>query len=113
MIRVLQSVVAFAVLAAFAGHASASITVGSATLTPCVKRYDGYCGSITRPLDPSGKVGGTIIIGFEFYPHPASVGKSIGTIIAQEGGPGDQRPVPATAMSACSRRCETVVVTSC
>jgi pimeloyl-ACP methyl ester carboxylesterase len=88
MIRVLQSVVAFAVLAAFAGHASASITVGSATLTPCVKRYDGYCGSITRPLDPSGKVGGTIIIGFEFYPHPASVGKSIGTIIAQEGGPG-------------------------
>ena len=73
---------------AWAPRASAqTITVGSVTLTHCINAYDGYCGSITRALDPAGRVPGTISVGFEFYPH-TDPGAPAGTIIAQEGGPG-------------------------
>ncbi len=80
---------AFALAAlAWAPHAAAqTITVGDLTLTHCIKAYDGYCGSLSRPLDPTGRVAGSIAIGFEFYPHTDS-GRAAGTIIAQEGGPG-------------------------
>ena len=40
-----------------------------------------------RPLDPTGAVPGRISIYFEFYPHTGP-GKSIGTLVATEGGPG-------------------------
>jgi pimeloyl-ACP methyl ester carboxylesterase len=46
-----------------------------------------YCGDIERPLDPDGMVSGSITIHFEFYPHSAA-GKSAGTLVATEGGPG-------------------------
>jgi pimeloyl-ACP methyl ester carboxylesterase len=65
-----------------------SITVGSVTLTPCVKEYDGYCGSITQPLDRSGQIPTLISIGFEFYPHSDTTQAPLGVILAQEGGPG-------------------------
>ncbi len=64
-----------------------TIRVGSVTLTYCIKQYDGYCGSITQPLDPSGVVPGNITIGFELYPH-TDQNQHLETIIAQEGGPG-------------------------
>lgn len=64
-----------------------TISVGSLALKHCIKEYDGYCGSLTRPLDPAGHVPGTIDIGFEFYPHTGA-GPAHGTVIAQEGGPG-------------------------
>ncbi len=67
--------------------AAQTITVGSLTLTHCINDYDGYCGSITRVLDPAGRVPGSLSIGFEFYPH-TDPGAPTGTIIAQEGGPG-------------------------
>jgi pimeloyl-ACP methyl ester carboxylesterase len=89
MARVL--VVAMGLAALFLGigpaHAQ-SITVGSLILTPCQHEYGGYCGSFPRPLDPSGGVPGTIDIGFEFYPHTDTADPGLGTIIAQEGGPG-------------------------
>ena len=65
-----------------------TMTVGSLTLTHCIPQYDGYCGSITQPLDRTGGLAGTITVGFEFYPHTDSSVPSAGTIIAQEGGPG-------------------------
>jgi pimeloyl-ACP methyl ester carboxylesterase len=65
-----------------------TITVNGITLTPCVAQYGGYCGSIVRPIDPAGRVAGHISIGFEFYPHTDTGKPSLGTIIAQEGGPG-------------------------
>ena len=64
------------------------ITVGSVTLAPCVAHFDGYCGSIRRPLDPSGAIPGTIKIAFELYPHTSQTLPQLETIIAQEGGPG-------------------------
>jgi pimeloyl-ACP methyl ester carboxylesterase len=46
-----------------------------------------WCGTLRRPLDPSGVVPGTIAIYFEFYPH-SEAGKSAGTLVATDGGPG-------------------------
>ena len=64
-----------------------TITVGSATLTKCSKKVSYYCADITRPLDPSGAVSGTISIHYEWYPHTNST-PATGTIVAIEGGPG-------------------------
>jgi pimeloyl-ACP methyl ester carboxylesterase len=54
-------------------------------LSPC---GSGYCGQITRPLDPTGHVPGTIPIAFELVPHTDSGAPAKETIVAQEGGPG-------------------------
>lgn len=72
----------------FAQQGAATITVGSLTLTHCIRFYDGYCGSITVPLDRHGDVPGTLSVGFEFYPHTDASAPAAGVIIAQEGGPG-------------------------
>jgi pimeloyl-ACP methyl ester carboxylesterase len=75
-----------------AGHAVAAppdtIQVGALTLTFCNSDYNGYCGSITRPIDPGGKVSGTISVGFEYYPRTNTRSPRLGTILPQEGGPG-------------------------
>jgi pimeloyl-ACP methyl ester carboxylesterase len=78
--------------AAGAGHAQAkpppTIVVGSLTLTHCIDQYDGYCGSITQPLDRAGRIKGSVTVGFEFYPHTDTTQPPAGVILAQEGGPG-------------------------
>ena len=38
-------------------------------------------------MDPTGALPGRISIYFEYYPHSAA-GKSLGTLVATEGGPG-------------------------
>jgi pimeloyl-ACP methyl ester carboxylesterase len=43
--------------------------------------------TLVRPLDPAGKIPGTISIYFEYYAHTAP-GPSAGTVVATEGGPG-------------------------
>ncbi len=77
---------------AFAVGARAAIPqtlrVGSLTLSYCNSDYGGYCGAIERPIDATGRVSGTLNIGFEYYPHSADGKKSLGTILPQEGGPG-------------------------
>lgn len=65
-----------------------TITVGTVELTYCNMTYLGYCGSIKRPLDPKATAGGTIKIGFEYYPRRDQSRPAIGTIVPQEGGPG-------------------------
>jgi pimeloyl-ACP methyl ester carboxylesterase len=77
-----------AILLLAGGARAATMTVGSLTLTHCVGAYDGYCGSITQPLDRLGAVPGTVTVGFEFYPHTDLSSPSQGVILAQEGGPG-------------------------
>jgi pimeloyl-ACP methyl ester carboxylesterase len=47
----------------------------------------GWCGHFDRPLDPSGAIPDRISIYFEYYPHSAA-GRSAGTLVATEGGPG-------------------------
>jgi pimeloyl-ACP methyl ester carboxylesterase len=70
------------------GAAPKTITVGKLTLTFCNKVYTGYCGSIDRPIDPSGVVPGKIPVGFEYYPRSDLTHARLGTILPQEGGPG-------------------------
>jgi pimeloyl-ACP methyl ester carboxylesterase len=74
-----------------AGNAAAAantITVGQFTLTLCNTDYTGYCGSITRRIDPTGVTPGTLTVGFEYYPRSDLAHASLGTILPQEGGPG-------------------------
>jgi pimeloyl-ACP methyl ester carboxylesterase len=46
------------------------------------------CGSLLRPLDPSGKVKGELAIAYRLYPHTDPGAPPKETIVAQEGGPG-------------------------
>ncbi len=64
------------------------IAVGSVGLVACQPQYGGFCGHIERPLDPSGALPGRIRIGFEWYPRTDPSRPALGTIVAQEGGPG-------------------------
>jgi pimeloyl-ACP methyl ester carboxylesterase len=66
--------------------AGGTILVGSTELKTCAD-VSAYCGKLDRPLDPTGAIPGRISIYFEFYPHTAR-GKSLGTLVATEGGPG-------------------------
>jgi pimeloyl-ACP methyl ester carboxylesterase len=63
-----------------------ALLVGSMELRPC-PGVPAYCGSLDRPLDPIGAIPGRISIHFEYYPH-SEPGKSQGTLVATEGGPG-------------------------
>jgi pimeloyl-ACP methyl ester carboxylesterase len=65
-----------------------TITIGTLALEYCNSDYDGYCGSIKRPLDPTGQVRGSINIGFEYYPRFDQHSPALGTLVPQEGGPG-------------------------
>ncbi|HEY3638513.1 MAG TPA: alpha/beta fold hydrolase [Rhizomicrobium sp.] len=78
----------FAATSLAAAPGGATIRVGSLVLTKCIRQYDGYCGTLVRPLDPDGHISGKITIGFEFYPHTDTQQDRRGVIIAQEGGPG-------------------------
>jgi len=91
--RVTSSVLAatFCAALAAAGNAGAApktINVGDLTLTFCNSEYTGYCGSITRLIDPTGIIPGTVTVGFEYYPHTDTSQPGLGTILPQEGGPG-------------------------
>jgi pimeloyl-ACP methyl ester carboxylesterase len=61
------------------------LRVGQMTLHQC--RAAAACGLLQRPLDPSGSLGGTIPVYFEYYPH-SRAGPAAGTLVAAEGGPG-------------------------
>ncbi len=87
MVRVSALLWLLATLALASPARGQTINVGSLTLTHCIQAYDGYCGAIIRPLDPTGQVAGSISIGFEFYPHTGPA-PAVGTILAEEGGPG-------------------------
>ena len=75
--------------ASAAGHAHPphkAKRVGTVDLHAC-RDAPAYCGDLKRPFDPDNRASGSIIIHFEFYPHTAA-GKSGGTLVATEGGPG-------------------------
>jgi pimeloyl-ACP methyl ester carboxylesterase len=77
---------ALALFGADSAGARAALRVGSIELQPCAN-VTAYCGTLDRPLDPSGAIPGRISIYFEYYPHSAP-GKAVGTLVATEGGPG-------------------------
>jgi len=63
-----------------------TLTVGQLTLHHCETSAP-WCGTLVRPLDPSGATPGNLTVYFEFYPHRAA-GAAAGTLVATEGGPG-------------------------
>jgi pimeloyl-ACP methyl ester carboxylesterase len=65
---------------------AATLKVGRLTLHRC-KSAAPWCGTLTRALDPSGAVAGTVPVYFEYYPH-SQAGAAAGTLVATEGGPG-------------------------
>ena len=65
--------------------AGATLEVGHTTLQRCGSAA--WCGSLPRPLDPTGAVGGTVPVYFEYYPHTAAA-PAAGTLVGAEGGPG-------------------------
>ncbi len=68
-----------------AAQQGATLQVGHLTLHRC--RSGGWCGTLRRPLDPAGTIGGTIPVYFEYYRHSGAA-PSAGTLVAAEGGPG-------------------------
>ena len=60
--------------------------VGTLDLHAC-RDAAAYCGDVERPFDPGDPAMGSIRIHFEFYQHSVA-GKSSGTLVATEGGPG-------------------------
>ena len=66
--------------------AAAIKRVGTLDLHAC-RDAAAYCGDVERPFDPGDPAMGSIRIHFEFYPHSVA-GKSSGTLVATEGGPG-------------------------
>jgi pimeloyl-ACP methyl ester carboxylesterase len=62
------------------------VLVGSMELRTCPSA-PGLCGSLDRPLDPTGAIPGRISIRFEYYRH-SGPDKPLGTLVATEGGPG-------------------------
>lgn len=65
---------------------AATLTVGKLTLKRCETPAP-WCGTLLRPLDPRGRVPGSVPVYFEYYPH-AAPGPAAGTLVAAEGGPG-------------------------
>lgn len=88
MTRLIPVLVLWAISAVAAAAPPTQITVGTLTLKFCNSDYNGYCGSLQRPLDPTGQVKGSINIGFEYYPRFDQSRPSVGTLLPQEGGPG-------------------------
>jgi hypothetical protein len=65
---------------------NATRTVGRLTLRRCETQAP-WCATLSRPLDPSGKVPGAIAVYFEYYPHSGE-GPAAGTLVGATGGPG-------------------------
>jgi len=84
---------------------ASAIHAGSLSLTPCSDAPSYYCGTLARPLDPSGEVSGTIDVAFRWLPHSDTSGPGDGVIVASEGGPGYPSASLATDIARSSRRC--------
>lgn len=75
------------ILAALCGVGRAStVKQGSISFTPCPDS-PAVCADVPRPLDPSGRVLGTLKIHVEYFRHKAA-GPAQGTLVAADGGPG-------------------------
>ena len=63
--------------------------VGRVPVRPCpAVAARAVCGRLPRAWDPTGEVPGTVGIGFAFVPASDAGLPALGTVVAQEGGPG-------------------------
>jgi len=67
------------------GKGGEKLRVGTQRLTPCKDYPKTWCGSLRVPLDRDDATAGTIDIGYAWRP---AGGRSRGTLVANEGGPG-------------------------
>ncbi len=71
------------------GVTGAPLRLGTQTLTRCGSSPPVYCGSLSVPLDYEQPAGPHISIAYRFYPATAPAGgRSAGTVVPVEGGPG-------------------------
>jgi pimeloyl-ACP methyl ester carboxylesterase len=66
--------------------ADTTLSVGRVSLHRCDTGAP-WCGTVVRPLDPTGLIPGTVAIYFEYYPRTVPE-PAAGTLVATEGGPG-------------------------
>jgi pimeloyl-ACP methyl ester carboxylesterase len=63
--------------------------IGLVAVRPCpAVAARAVCGRLPRTWDPTGAVPGTVGIGFAFVPAADGSRPALGTLVAQEGGPG-------------------------
>ncbi|HEY0278761.1 MAG TPA: alpha/beta fold hydrolase [Solirubrobacterales bacterium] len=84
---VIHLCVGLVVTLVLAAPAGAALTVGHAHLRRCHER-PGYCGALSRMLDPGAAGGPQIRIGYKWLPASDGGTAPRGTIVAVEGGPG-------------------------
>jgi pimeloyl-ACP methyl ester carboxylesterase len=69
--------------------APVTLRMGALTLAHCRAEPLTYCGTLERPLDPTGAMTERIGIHFELYPHTAKGSAAAAPLlVATEGGPG-------------------------
>jgi pimeloyl-ACP methyl ester carboxylesterase len=70
-------------------RAVSTLRVGTQTLKLCASSPQGYCGTLSVPLDYSTPAGPHISVAYRFYPASAPPGgQAAGTVVPVEGGPG-------------------------
>src|SRR5580658_4313335 len=67
--------------------AAAKVRVGSQELTRCQAKPVAYCGTLNVPLDWQSASSPKISVCYRWYP-PTAGGRSAGTVVPVEGGPG-------------------------
>jgi pimeloyl-ACP methyl ester carboxylesterase len=67
---------------------SRDLRIGSVVLKPCSVVAHAFCGHIDRPWDPTGRIAGTLSVGFAFVPARDAALPVLGTVVPHEGGPG-------------------------
>ena len=72
----------------------------AAKLHPCPDGSAFECGSLLRPLDPTGTIPGNVRIHFEWLAHRDTDKVGLGVIVANEGGPGSGSSETRTAYEA-------------
>jgi hypothetical protein len=77
---------AFAVPASAEAAQKRHLRLGSLTFHRCLPTRRGWCGSVSRPLDPARSHGARIRIGFQWLPPRHR--RSGPALVAVEGGPG-------------------------
>ncbi len=63
-----------------------TLRVGSLDLRRCAVPPRAWCGTLERPWNPANPALGTLDVGFAYV--PARSGRSVGTLVPHEGGPG-------------------------
>jgi len=69
-------------------ESAASVRIGTLVLKHCAVVSHALCGSLTRPWDPTGRIAGTVSVGFAFVPARDASAPALGTVVPHEGGPG-------------------------